>query len=100
MTTTMGETDTDLTLIFEHDFDVPCDVTNSRTGVDCDRAADWALRLACCGRVMLHCDFHFQRLLEYISEGYVFNDPPERSGCGAKNIDQPILSAERLEKKS
>ena len=60
MTTTIGETDIDLTLLFDFEFELKCEAMNK----DCPNTAEWKWTLKCCGATVLLCEDCHQKSLE------------------------------------
>lgn len=90
--------DTDSIELLDFDYDVPCDIKIGEDKRDCDRPAEWVITLSCCGKQLMWCQFHFDDILDDIAKGMLFWCPTTIGGCGVKGIQQPIASAERLDK--
>lgn len=86
-----SDTDADRVTLDELAFDKPeiCDIEG------CDRTAKWRCILRCCGQTMLMCEDCMDWHLEAIANGVLFTHIG-KSGCGAHDIKQPFLSAERI----
>lgn len=84
MTTTMGETDIDLTILMDFEVVPPCDY--NALGAECNLPVEWKAITPCCGQQWILCDPH------HWNEEKEFDDVDVTHRCikCAANIDHFI----------